>query len=84
MRLTIAYSKIKKRNLVLINNDTYQRETLSEQPIRQLLNLEEVFYLLQNMAPNSKAIDNVAPLCMPGTAVDWLWLLRKAVVYNCI
>ena len=35
MRLTIAYSKIKKRNLVLINNDTYQRETLSERPIRQ-------------------------------------------------
>ena len=38
MRLTIAYSKIKKRNLVLINNDTYQRETLSERPIRQPLN----------------------------------------------
>ena len=37
MRLTIAYSKIKKRNLVLINNATYQRETLSEQPIRQPL-----------------------------------------------
>ena len=35
MRLTIAYSKIKKRNLVLINNATYQRETLSERPIRQ-------------------------------------------------
>ena len=34
MRLKIAYSKIKKRNLVLINNDTYQRETLSERPIR--------------------------------------------------
>ena len=34
MRLTIAYSKIKKRNLVLINNDTHQRETLSELPIR--------------------------------------------------
>ena len=34
MRLTIAYSKIKKQNLLLINNDTYQRETLSEQPIR--------------------------------------------------
>ena len=35
MRLTIAYSKIKKRNLVLINNATYQRETLSErQPLR--------------------------------------------------
>ena len=37
MRLTIAYSKIKKRNIVLINNDTHQRETLSERPIRQPL-----------------------------------------------
>ena len=37
MRLTIAYSKIKKRNLVLINNATFQRETLSERPIRQPL-----------------------------------------------
>ena len=37
MRLTIAYSKMKKRNLVLINNATYQRETLSERPIRQPL-----------------------------------------------
>ena len=34
MRLTIAYSKIKKRNIVLINNDTHQRETVSERPIR--------------------------------------------------
>ena len=33
MRLTIAYSKIKNQNLVLINNDTYQRETLSERPL---------------------------------------------------
>ena len=39
MRLTIAYSKIKKQNLVLINNDTYQRETLSERPIRQPLSI---------------------------------------------
>ena len=38
MRLTIAYSKIKKRNLVLINNDTHQRETVSERPIRPPLN----------------------------------------------
>ena len=37
MRLTIAYSKIKKGNIVLINNATYQRETLSERPIRQPL-----------------------------------------------
>ena len=37
MHLTIAYSKIKRRNLVLINNDTYQRETLSERPIRRPL-----------------------------------------------
>ena len=34
MRWTIAYSKIKKRNLVLIDNDTHQRETLSERPIQ--------------------------------------------------
>ena len=39
MRLTIAYSKIKKRNQVLINNATYQRETLSEWPIRQPLTI---------------------------------------------
>ena len=38
MRLTVAHSKIKKRNLVLINSDTYQRETLSERPIRHPLN----------------------------------------------
>ena len=38
MHLTIAYFKIKKRNLVLINNATYQRETLSERPIRPPLN----------------------------------------------
>ena len=31
-------SQIKKRNLVLNNNDTYQRETLSERSIRQPLN----------------------------------------------
>ena len=34
MRLTAAYSKIKRRNVVLINNGTHQRETLSEGPIR--------------------------------------------------
>ena len=49
MRLTIAYSKIKKRNLVLINNDTYQRETLSERPIRQPLievsNLKNLWHM---------------------------------------
>ena len=47
MRLTIAYSKIKKGNLVLINNDTYQRETLSERPIRQplILQFPERLYL---------------------------------------
>ena len=39
MRLTIVYSKIKKRNLVLINNDPYQRETLSDQPIQQPLTM---------------------------------------------
>ena len=42
MPLTIAYSKIKKRNLVLINNATYQRETLSERPIRQPLRMSKL------------------------------------------
>ena len=42
MRLTIAYSKIKKRNLVLINNATYQRETLSERPILQPLRKNDI------------------------------------------
>ena len=32
MRLTIAYSKIKKRNLVSINNDTYQKEKPYQSP----------------------------------------------------
>ena len=40
MRLTIAYSKIKKQNLVLIKKDTHQRETLSERPIRQPLKVD--------------------------------------------
>ena len=40
MRLTIAYSKIKKvkSSIVLINSATYQRETISERPIRLPLN----------------------------------------------
>ena len=33
MRVTIAYSKIKKQNLVSVNSATYQREILSEWPI---------------------------------------------------
>ena len=41
MRLTIAYSKIKKRNLELIKSDTHQRETLTEWPIR--LSLSQAF-----------------------------------------
>ena len=49
MHLTIAYSKIKKRNLVLINNDIYQRETVSERPIRQPLTPSPInyYYLAQ-------------------------------------
>ena len=60
MRLTIAYSKIKKRNLVLINNDTYQRETLSERPIRQPLNnTKGVIYELDYLSIMNISIDNV-------------------------
>ena len=49
MRLTIAYSKIKKRNLVLINNDIYQRETLSERPIWQPLSDQGGFLGTQDL-----------------------------------
>ena len=45
MHLTSTYSKIKKQNLVLIYNDTHQRETLSERPIRQPLKRCMVVYL---------------------------------------
>ena len=48
--LTIAYSKIKKQNLVLINNDTYQRETLTERPIRQPLNFDKCEWDVSNNA----------------------------------
>ena len=46
MRLAIAYSKVKKRNIELINNATYQRETLSERPIRQPLRGKTVHVIL--------------------------------------
>ena len=42
MHLRIAYSKIKKQNLVLINNDTHQRETISERTIRPPLKRAKV------------------------------------------
>ena len=41
MRLTIAYFKIKKAKSSVIYNDTHQRETLSERPIRLPLNLKK-------------------------------------------
>ena len=71
MRLTIAYSKIKKRNLVLINTATYQRETLSERPIRQPLMFPLLFTSLrravkdreelkkQNKTKQKKKQDNI-------------------------
>ena len=49
MRLTIAYSKIKKRNLVLIINDTYQRETLADRPIRQPLSASNQIYVMNEV-----------------------------------
>ena len=57
MRLAIAYSEIKKGNLVLINNDTYQRETLSERPIRQplsylLFGTPEIMIVMINLIKN--------------------------------
>ena len=67
MRSTIAYSKIKKRNLVLINNATYQRETLSKRPIRQPLKIQTVALRLyvagenvQNCLRSEGQISNIA------------------------
>ena len=48
MRLTIAYSKIKKRNLVLIYNATHQRETLTERPIRLPIKLPHCLHKVSN------------------------------------
>ena len=59
MHLTIAYSKIKKQNLVLINNATYQRETLSERPIRQPLRTVHTLYFAQPMITSSLIYGNV-------------------------
>ena len=54
MRLTIAYSKIKKkRNLVLINNYTHQRETVSERPIRPPLR-DHYDYALSQICKNDQ------------------------------
>ena len=53
----IAYFKIKKRNLVLINNDTYQRETLSERPIRQPLTYLELGLFFVSL----KLVEYVSP-----------------------
>ena len=56
MRLTIAYSKIKKRNLVLINNDAHKRETLSERLIGQPLSWNENWCAIDNH-------DYMCPIC---------------------
>ena len=47
MRLTIAYSKMKKLNLVLINNVTHQREALPVWPIRLPLNASKFDYKIE-------------------------------------
>ena len=51
MRLPIAYSNIKKRNLVLINNVKHQRETLTEWPIRLPLRMLTKFGYLEGSGP---------------------------------
>ena len=60
MRLTIAYSKIKKLYLLLINNALYQRETLSERPIRQPLRKfnGDPMYIVQTVNISSRQFTN--------------------------
>ena len=71
MRITIAYSKIKKRNLVLINNDTHQRETVSERPIRPPLTLNESILLVNSIALGSIGLNSEYYIItlLPGTVV---------------
>ena len=69
MRFTVAYSKIKKQNLVLINNDTHQRETVSERPIRPPLIMFSYIrqticssLTFQHCAENVVALLHIAPI----------------------
>ena len=61
MRLTIASSKIKKGNLVLINNATYQRETLSERPIPHPLSIIGWWFSCFRMTNREFAIYSCTP-----------------------
>ena len=70
MRLTIAYSKIMKRNLVLIKNDTYQRETVSERPIRTPLKTWRKNCPLQWKLTKTKAIVEFFVLCNKWSGPD--------------
>ena len=63
MRLPIAYSIIKERNLVLTNNATvatYQREALSERPLRYycVLKILNVPMVLEITKVKQTATDN--------------------------
>ena len=69
MGLTIAYSKIKNRNLVFINNDTYQRETVSEQPIRQPLRLKYGLILNGLMCISQLAQDHACSIPLFGASM---------------
>ena len=83
MRLTIAYSKIKKQNLVLINNDTHQRETLSERPIRpplmvtNYLNLHEHIPISTKM--NSLTVDVMLVRRLTNNVFSYLSLHRLSI-----
>ena len=92
MRLTVAYSKIKKRNLVLINNDTYQRETISEWPIRQPLTLflASLFPEGQQKFPGEKCWGTlppppaVTPLEQNDIFPEHMGLYQTDTIYNSI
>ena len=74
MRLTIAYSEMKKRNLVLTNNAAYQRETLSERPIRQPLRQTYSYPLIVTR----KQCDLCFPFCGPHhTAMGYTALIMS-------
>ena len=49
MRLTIAYSRIKKAKSSVVNKDAYQRETLTTWPVRLPLSDEKHIFLQTNI-----------------------------------
>ena len=78
MRLTIAYSEIRKRNLVLINNAAYQRETLSTHSTTlKSRNLSETSIRFELQLNAIRRIDFKIYACVKGLSMIFFFLVRN-------